>query len=679
MTVRIRLLRKPLTALLWLLLTALMSAFLVVGFSLWSSTSRLAKSLDENAVAVAVRSDQAMIRKAAYSAPEERFFTQKDKAFLEGLDSVKAVRSHTLSAAVFPSLRPVLNVDRYQTYKAEGNPLPYCNAVIAGTYRERTPKAVGPETVMIVLTFELKDILLIGEEYERAQAADRLREAGTLTVMIPRSRMAEEDRGEEWRDSYGFGPVDWFEEGRTYVLAGYYDPGAHVFDYSGIDKDSLPRNGQVMFLGSLHVRDDMLLSYGYRYTALDSFGSSTVCTIEPAEDYALPAAELWEDDPQRFFEETPHDVWRTFRSAWEKQQHSLPVIGTEHLEAMYAFMADRARICDGRSFTEEEYESGAKVLVISRLLAEQCGIRPGDRISLTQYRDFPGDYGELGEINDKRVGMRAGEYYNDPSVDVLNLNRDFSRPEEEFTVVGIYDLLSAWVLGPYDFGPNTVFMPKKAQIDGAFGEIPDREEGPDIYGVLLSVELVNGRMDEFMTRLEGTDYEWQFFAYDQGVEGALKNVRDMSASMERLFLMSAFGWLLFLILYVLMFQGAERQTLGTMRSLGEPAVRTGSYLFRGGFLVALGGVIPGSAAGGFVLRFVRQGILRDALAGLDRTMDAEALAAAEEKLVTMHNAGSLTAAQLILLAAVQLLILTAALLIHAAVLSRRHPRQLMEG
>ena len=677
MTIRTRLLRKPLTTLLWLLLTALMSAFLLVGFSLWYSTSRLAKTLDENTIAVAVRSDQAVIKKARSTLAAERYFTQKDKSFLEGLDSVKAVRSHTLSAAVLPTLTPILNIDRYQTYKAEGDPLPYCNAVMAGTYKGGST-FVDPATVMIRLTFEVKDILLVGEEYERSQAADRLREIGTVTVMIPKPRTYMEDGIVEWLDSNGFGRVEWFEKDRTYVLAGYYDPGAHVFDYSGIE-DLLPRNGQVMYMGNLHVKDDMLWSYGFRYVPLGSSISSTAYSIEPAEDYALPAAELWEGDPQSFFEETPHDAWRTYRDAWEKQQHSLPVIGTEHLEAMYAFMSDRARIYEGRSFTEEEYESGAKVLIISRMLAEQCGVRVGDRLSLTQYRSFTGDYGDLGEVDEKSVGMRPGEYYNDPSADVLNLNQDYSAPEEEFTVVGMYDLLSAWVYGPYDFGPNTVFMPKKAQIEGAIGEILAEKVAPDIYGVLLSVELVNGRMDEFMTEIEGTEYEWQFFAYDQGVEGALKNIRDMTSSMERLFLMSAFGWLLFLVLYLLMFQGAERQTLGTMRSLGEPAGRAGSYLFGGGFLVALAGVIIGSAAGGAALRVIQQGILRDAVAGLDQTLDAEALAAAEEKLTAMHAASNLTAMQLILLAAGQLLLLTIALLIHTVILSHRHPRQLMEG
>ena len=687
MNIRIRLLRKPLTTFLWLLLTALMSAFLLVGFSLWFSTFRLAENLDKNTIAVAVRSDQALLSRGKAIVPEERYFTQKDKAYLESLNSVKAVRSHTLSGAVIPQLTPVLEMNRYKSYEAAGNPLPYCNAVIVGTYVQKVHATPGNP---IQMTFEVKDILLIGEEYERCRAAERLKETGAVTVVT--LAPYDDDGIVTWETDpdigfgFGFGWVTWFEEGRTYVLAGYYDPGFHLINAAG-ELMQMSGNSQVLYMNELQVRDGMLWGFNRRKIPAETWiqeQSGTQMTgtfsgsymIEAAEDYALPAAELWEDDPQRFFEETPHDAWRTYRDVWEKQQHSLPVIGTEHLESMYAFMADRAKIREGRSFTEEEYESGAKVLILSQMLADQCGVKVGDKLSLTQYLSCFGDYGE---ISDRTVGMRAGQYYNDPSVDIMNLNQDYGAPEEEFTVVGTYELLSAWTYGPYDFGPNTLFIPKKAQIGGAFGEIPETEEGTDIYGLLLSVELVNGRMDEFMTQIEGSDYEQQFFAFDQGVEGALKNIKDMTSSMERLFYMSAFGWLLFLLLYLLMFQGAERQTLGSMRSLGEPVKRTAGYLFGGGFLVALGGVFLGTAAGALVLRTVQQGILRDALAGLDQAMEAEALAAAEEKLITMHASSNLTPMQLLLLAAGQLLILTIALLLHAAVLSRRHPRHLMEG
>ncbi len=680
MNIRIRLLRKPLTTALWLLLTALMSAFLLVGFSLWFSTSRLAENLDKNTIAVAVRSDQALLSRGNTVVPEERYFTQKDKSYLESLDSVKAVRSHTLSGAVIPQLTPVLEMSRYKSYESGGNPLPYCNAVIVGTLLRRTLASRFNE--MIILKFELKDILLIGAEYERCQADVRMKEGGILTVVTPVPRRDDGIVTWEPEPNRNFGWVTEFEEGKTYVLAGYYDPGMHVINIPPELKEQMPSDGQIMYMNTLQVRGDMLWGLNQCRIPVESSHSSSssyTYSLEPAEDYALPAAELWEGDPKHFFEETPHDIWRTYRDVWEKQQHSLPVIGTERLEAMYAFMADRARIVDGRSFTAEEYENGAKVLILSRNLANQCGVKAGDKLTLTQYLSHFGDYGELGEIPEKSVGMRPGGYYNDPSVDILNLNQDYGAPEEEFTVVGIYELLSAWTYGPYDFGPNTLFIPKKAQIAGAFGGIQAAEQGPDIYGVLLSVELVNGRVDEFMTQIEGSDYEWQFFAFDQGVEGALKNIKDMTSSMERLFLMSAFGWLLFLLLFLLMFQGAERQTLGSMRSLGEPVKRAAGYLFGGGFLVALGGVILGTAAGALVLRTVQQGILRDALAGLDQTMEAEALAAAEEKLITMHAASNLTTVQLLLLAAGQLLILAIALLLHAAVLSRRHPRHLMES
>ena len=119
MNIKIRLWRRPVTSLLWLLVCGAVSAFLLLGISLWYSTSRLSRTLDENHTAIAVRTDPSSIG-------EPRYFTQEDKAFFENMDSVKAVRSHTVSAAVSPSFSPVTEINKNRSFRSNGNPLPYC-------------------------------------------------------------------------------------------------------------------------------------------------------------------------------------------------------------------------------------------------------------------------------------------------------------------------------------------------------------------------------------------------------------------------------------------------------------------------------------------------------------------------------------------------------------------------
>ena len=61
------------------------------------------------------------------------------------------------------------------------------------------------------------------------------------------------------------------------------------------------------------------------------------------------------------------------------------VLGTECLDSMYQFNQKQARIVAGREFTDEEYESGSRVCVISEALAGNSGLSLGDTITMSQF------------------------------------------------------------------------------------------------------------------------------------------------------------------------------------------------------------------------------------------------------------------------------------------------------
>lgn len=112
----------------------------------------------------------------------------------------------------------------------------------------------------------------------------------------------------------------------------------------------------------------------------------------------------------------------------------------------------------------------------------------------------------------------------------------------------------------------------------------------------------------------------------------------MAESMQRLFLLSVAAFVIFLLLYLLMFQGAEKKTLGTLRSLGNSPPRTGAYLFGGGFIIAAGGVLIATLAGGLIMRRVQEKILADALAGIDTTVRGHSLVLGEQVLLPALSA-----------------------------------------
>ncbi len=657
MNSKIRLLRKPVTTVLWLLLGAAAGAFLLVAVSMWLSTNRMAEQLDKEHTAIAARIDPRS------NSTEERHFTKEDAARLTSLDSVEALRLHTVSAAASPDFHPLIEMNRHEGYQGNGDRRPYCNAVFSGTVDVLAGTYVPGNMYYINVT--LDEILLLGEEYcgGMAMADNALRYDGRFQAAVC------------FLDQEA---ADYIRAGQKYVFSGYYDVGANLFE------DPYMNSRHILMLGGVRMQDGILMG---GYDCPDPYYSYIPSErpeqeLHPDTVYAFPAAEhLPEEgeaaaDPDSFFEETEHEIWRTFRRTWDRQQGALPVIGTDKLETMYSFLSQRAVIKEGRSFTEEEYDTGARVLIVSRQIADRAGLKPGDTVTLEQYIGTFEYTGALSGLEPLR-GLYSIQYgsVNNPSVDILNLNQEYG-PEESFTLVGIYELEENWAEGSYDFTPNTVFMPRKAQIAGAAGEIPD--EG-DFFGLTFSFELVNGKIDEFQAALEASPYSGEFYTFDQGYEAVLKNLNVTVRSMGRLLILSACSWCFFQIFYLLMYQGSEKKTVGTMRSLGASRSRCGVYLWSSGFIVALGGILLGSAAGRRITEQIRAGILEDALGGLDPDLPQEALLSAQEEIRGLISGSSVTGKQMLIIAGAELLIAAVLLLLHTGVLIRRSPRRLMEG
>ena len=645
MNTKIRLLRRPVTSLLWLVLCAAVSAFLLSGISLWYSTSRLARTLDESHTAIAVRTDQSIVG-------EPRYFTQADKEYFEAMDSVKAVRSHTVSAATSPSFTPLIEINRARSFRFNGNPLPYC----LSTFLVQVSR-IEERSDVLYLDLVLGRTMMIGDEYVQGevQALAEYRRDLTAVVQLAGGRDA----------------ADFFERGGIYLINGYFDPGALYSNSRAFPVNTSSPGILLLNLGFVRQEGDVLMGY-LPDTRTDEDGNPVM-----NERYSFPAAQAVEVETyeELMAYEPENEIWNAYLEHWILQQQSLPVVGTDRLESMYAFLTNRAYIMEGRSFTKEEYENGDKVLIVSEKMAARNDLKVGDTITLRQYLGAFEEPGGLGLIS---VLQRPGGPKNNPTVDMFSMYQEYGE-EEAFTLVGIYKMFGEWSRGTYDFTPNTVFMPRRAQIPGGAGTIPEEEGGNDIYGLQLSIELKNGSVNDFMLALDKSPYAGQFYSFDQGYEDVQKSINSMAVSMSRLLILSVCGFSIFLILYLLMFQGSEKKTLGTMRSLGSSPRQAGGYLFTGGFLVSLFGVGIGTFAGGIVMKLVQSRVLEDALASINTEARGFSNTITTVSLTEMVQQSSLGPDKLLLLALGELALFTILLLIQAWRLAKQDPRRLMEG
>ena len=105
------------------------------------------------------------------------------------------------------------------------------------------------------------------------------------------------------------------------------------------------------------------------------------------------------------------------------------------------------RVTQGRTFTREEYDTGAKVLMLSEELALTGNIQVGDRLTLQQLLC---DTGEWGNFSLSRSGMPL-QQLNEPDIGLLPLANGMEEAEA-FTVVGLYRMERSWEDTAYSIG-----------------------------------------------------------------------------------------------------------------------------------------------------------------------------------------------------------------------------------
>lgn len=623
MDLKKRLFRKPGTTGLWLVLTAIMAAFLTAAAALSISASRLARSLDESHTAIAVRTNRAVTRRIVNGQyvwdVSEREFTREDKDWLESLDSVKAVRIHALSGGVSEDFEPLLGLKREFSWRASGDEAAYQYAIFAGTVTDIF--RLAPETQIVLAVEEV--CALHPEDLPPLKTANP---DGVDRVII---RFMDADY--VWGGQDGGEAADYFQKDERYVMSGYFTA---MRDMAG---------------------GDIWAPVLYLQTPVEENGMLINATT------GHPLSQRLDGDAETFF--ASHPVWREYRDELERQLHSLPVLGTENLESLYQFVSNDARIIEGRSFTQEEYDTGARVMVVSEGEAQKHGLAVGDTVRMSQFYCEEGNYSiDIDSITGRLTCPSVGELR---SVSLETV-------DEEFTVVGIYRMTDYWPYGSYDFTADTVFIPRKAQIPDAFG--PDSK---DIYGVYLSVELVNGKLDDFRLAVAQSKFAGQFFTVEQGFEQVQKNLNGLTFSAQRLFWIAAGAWAIFLLLYLLMYQSAQRRNLGVMRSVGASPREAAGYLFASGALVATLGTALGTLLGGLALRAAQRAVLADTLAQVEQSAFSGGMALSEETLADMVMSSGLSAPQLLLLAAAQLAVMCLLMYLQARSLAAKPPRTLM--
>ena len=175
-------------------------------------------------------------------------------------------------------------------------------------------------------------------------------------------------------------------------------------------------------------------------------------------------------------------------------ERSLSLIGTDCLESIYTFNIREATVTEGQTFTAAQYESGERVCIISRELAQQNGLQVGDILPLQVYR--------------------AAYVYGDPGT-MANHNNIYDPyagygDEGEWRIVGVYSH-EYEPGGEYDLHPNTVFVPNKS-LAGDYSQDTSSQNSD----FSLSFILAKGQEEAFRLEAEAAGYGGMFIYHDGG-------------------------------------------------------------------------------------------------------------------------------------------------------------------
>lgn len=722
MDLKKRLLRKPLQTILWQVMIIAMALLVGVGGALGYASNRLTAVLDEHHTTIAAQTYYSTIqthewRGMTYESETILVdLTQEDIDTLESLDMVEMVDLRTLTGAYVPELTADVALAKWGDlhamnwdYVAER----YLNAsynqvVVTGTveeswtitediglqYSDLSVLGMGSEVPFTYgyAILAVDEILVMNDEYDIFETEEWSSYCGKVFVQTQIYNESEED---------------WFQEGQRYIVSGSYDPSCYGLGTTvphtpdGVMLPWIEVNRPHPGTTSCVPEDGKLVMYTdieydvFSYSEGDVEGLSEVL-LSVGESF--PVVQELEGSTEDFLAE--HPEWQKQIDLLEMAQHTFPVLGTQALETMQYFVTNAATITEGRAFTQEEYDSGAKVCVISETMAQSGGIQVGDSISVSQYR-----VGESYEEGNWKIPEgNAPEEANEPHVGTEPIPFGFTTENEKFTVVGIYRLERSWEDNAFAFTPNTMFMPQKAQIGDGFGgpsymetvttmssftNLETGEQWKDettyedlrirgVYGVYMSVKLKNGTMEEFQEAIAQTDLaDHQFLTYDQGYDAMKENIQAVIDAANKLFLIAAAGWLLLLLLYILLYQSREKRNLGIMRSVGADPAQARRYLFLSGFAPAILGISIGTVASGTVAKLVQDKLITLTLTQAQSSAHSGGIKLDNTILTQMLGQSEISAVGLAILGIAQIVIIAALLWLHAALLAKQNTRKLL--
>ncbi|MBD5083506.1 MAG: hypothetical protein HDT33_00140 [Clostridiales bacterium] len=645
--------RQPLAAALLALLLALTSAFSCIGLSGWASFRRQLAALDAQYTTVAYSMNNRSPIAYNYMPVEE--YEDGSQLFLDGVIWASPERVERLVKNAPGVLRRDANVltaahtpNQKGMSSGAADPLTYAAVYDEGRYAQTVAAMRCLEVV------ENPNFNWAWQEYYffwfewidpvcRIDAYD-LPEHSTIFMVKCNQRMCVDEEGN---------PRPPFEEGKTYLMRGNFvdfdseywmrrveateDEPEHMENYwyrhtqdyvaslTGMDPNQDPASHRNdfpwqefdMFL-PLRGEDGASLSQdsiSHPYPLTANFYLDATELSEENNSLGLTWAASVPEDSWPLFTEYEGD-WRDFLDTeegrvWrdeiipncELNHNSVPVLFTDNVQSLSQFCQEESALLEGRFITQEEYDRGDAVCMVSADYALYNGLQVGDTLTLELYK--PAYATSSGYFQMMATYTYFYYTYCMPLAESNRLNIT-----KDYTIVGLYTA----PVRPMDpdghgFRGDTVLAPKASAP-----EVVNAAEEDNVTPLLNTLVLKNGSIEEFETYMAENGAANRFRYYDYGYSEMKESVEAMEDSALRLALLGGAAFLIGAAVFLLASFARMSPSARGLRLLGaSPRKVTGEMLSALLPLMAAG-VLAGGILGGLLYGKVCEAVLSQTLA-----------------------------------------------------------------
>ncbi len=346
--------------------------------------------------------------------------------------------------------------------------------------------------------------------------------------------------------------------------------------------------------------------YQILYSKVDMYAGGELMDPNKIQPFYIQRYEDVQANP----EEAAH--WQKLEDCVKYSTSSFSTIFTDDITAIPAWYYGGMYLNDGRMITAEEYESGAKVCMISGQLASLHNWKVGDKLDLNFYQ-YNGHY-DVVEPNEQMKALGLPMY---------SLSHDGFFDRGEYEIVGIYgqqavasmgDETNALFYQPWD----AIYLPTNSVANA-----PAKEDWP-IQPSLLSLTLKNGSIDSFQNAMEELgytdetegEYTLRLTFDDQGYGHVGNGLKKMNSTARLLMVLSGIVLAVTLLLTAFFFAQQHKQNVGILRMLGGRKAQALAGILICALVVGLVGALIGGLSGGAIGESVAEKIMKDAAAQL---------------------------------------------------------------